>query len=145
MLFGCMDEVCAAASTVRMYETFAYMKAHAPDLINGTFEGIGAAMIMLNIQRTRRDKEIKGFRWEPTTFFTVWGLWNLYFYPAMNAWFSFAGGAVLVSLQVVWLIQIWWYLKWPGGRPIDWNKKPRYVSALCKHGNFHDYCPECDH
>jgi hypothetical protein len=87
-----------------------------PDLINGLFELAGGFALLANVLRLHRDKELKGVHWAPTLFFTSWGLWNLYFYPAVGAWFSFAGGLVIVVINTIWLAQIAYYSR-PSSRP----------------------------
>ena len=72
------------------------------DLVNGLFEMFGAVLTWMNAHRLYKDKHIQGVYWPVTAFFTLWGLWNLYYYPALGQWFSFVGGLVLVAGNVVW-------------------------------------------
>jgi hypothetical protein len=74
-----------------------------PDLINGCFELTGAAMLCLNVRRLWRDRRVAGVHWGPTLFFAAWGFWNLFYYPSLEQWASFAGGIALVSVNTVWL------------------------------------------
>jgi hypothetical protein len=74
-----------------------------PDLINGSFEVIGAIFTWRNAVQLRRDGEIRGVYWPTSAFFTAWGLWNLVYYPALGQWFSFWGGVLLVSGNVAWV------------------------------------------
>ena len=64
----------------------------SPDAVNGMFELLGAVFLVANCVRLYRDKQIKGVSPLPIVFFTVWGLWNLYFYPSVGAMWSFWGG-----------------------------------------------------
>lgn len=83
----------------------------SPDLVNGIFEAGGAAMAWRNAAQLRKDKEIKGVYWPIYVFYSAWGVWNLWYYPALEQWFSFYAGAVLVAGNLVWLAQavrIWW-------------------------------------
>ena len=75
-----------------------------PDLFNGLFELVGAYFTWVNAWTLHKDKEIKGIYWPTTVFFTLWGMWNLYYYPALGQWFSFWGGVILVSGNVAWVI-----------------------------------------
>lgn len=77
-----------------------------PDHINGAFEAIGAAMLALNVRRVWRDRAIAGVHWAPTLFFTAWGMWNLFYYPSLNQWASFAGGCLLVLMNAAWLVSV---------------------------------------
>lgn len=73
------------------------------DVVNGLFEGFGAVALYGNVRRIRADKQVKGIDWRSTTFFTLWGLWNLYYYPSLDQWFSTAGGAAICSMNIAWL------------------------------------------
>lgn len=73
------------------------------DLINGYFELAGAVFVLFSIRKLWRDRQVRGVSWAMVAFFTAWGWWNLYFYPAMSCWFSFTGGAVLVLANSVYL------------------------------------------
>ena len=88
-----------------------------PDLINGTFESVGGLFIALSVRRLAKDKLVKGVSWVHAAFFSSWGYWNLYYYPHLEQWFSFYGGALLVAVNTIWLLQMWYYLTYPGGRP----------------------------
>lgn len=83
-----------------------------PDVINGVFEMGGGLMVGMNCWRIYRDKKILGMSTAPTAFFMLWGYWNLYFYPAVNAWMSFVGGAVLVVMNTIYMGQLVYYLWW---------------------------------
>lgn len=74
-----------------------------PDAINGFFELGGALLLLLNVRAILRDREVSGIHWGPTAFFTAWGLWNLFYYPSLDQWFSFAGGVAIVTVNAVWL------------------------------------------
>ena len=75
----------------------------SPDFINGVFELVGGGLLFLNVRRLWIDATLKGVDWKPTAFYAVWGLWNLYFYPALDQWWSFAGGIVVVVANLAWL------------------------------------------
>lgn len=79
------------------------------DLFNGLYEFGGALMCGLNVLRAHRDKKFAGVSIFPVAFFTSWGLWNLYYYPHLNQWFSFAGGCFLVVTNGAWLGQMLYY------------------------------------
>lgn len=81
----------------------------SPDLANALFEVIGGLFILLSVRKLHRDKEVKGVHWAPVTFFTSWGVWNLYFYPAVGQWLSFWGGLSVCSVNFIWLSQILYY------------------------------------
>lgn len=74
-----------------------------PDTINALFELGGALLTALNIRALLRDKTTKGVVWPVNAFFTAWGAWNLYYYPALGQWISFAAGVLLVAANAVWV------------------------------------------
>jgi hypothetical protein len=80
-----------------------------PDHINGTFEALGAFFILQSIIKLHRDKKVRGVSWIHSGFFAAWGYWNLYYYPALEQWWSFAGGAGIVLTNTIWLGQILYY------------------------------------
>ncbi len=79
------------------------------DLVNGTLEFIGSAMLWANVYRLHRDKRTHGVTWYATAFFMFWGYFNLLYYPNLDQWFSFAGGVSLVLANTVWLGQMLYY------------------------------------
>lgn len=80
-----------------------------PDLINGLFEGFGGYLVYQNVRAIHRDKQVRGVNSYATWVFTAWGLWNLFYYPHLGQWLSFAGGLVIVSGNLLWCIYAWRY------------------------------------
>ena len=74
-----------------------------PDLINGLFEFTAGIMNWINVRRLYRDKEVKGYSPWVFGFFTSWGVWNLYYYPYLGQWWSFAGGISIMGSNMSWL------------------------------------------
>ena len=74
------------------------------DIINGLFELVGGLMCWLNFRKILKDKKVNGVCWYVTAFFSVWGMWNLYYYPSLGQWASFYGGVVLVVGNTAWVI-----------------------------------------
>jgi len=72
------------------------------DGINGLYEAAGSLAIWLNVRAILRDKQIKGIHIAPMIFFTSWSFWNLYYYPHLQQWLSFAGGVSIVAANTVW-------------------------------------------
>jgi len=81
----------------------------SPDAINAAFELVGALVLCENVRVIRRDRCVHGVNPWTTVFFTSWGFWNLFFYPSLEQWMSFAGGIALVGVNVVWLVHAWKY------------------------------------
>lgn len=80
-----------------------------PDVINALFELTGAILLSLNVYILYKDKVVKGVHWLPTSFFVSWGVWNLYFYPHLGQWYSFAAGVLLVVVNIIWLCMMFYY------------------------------------
>jgi len=73
------------------------------DLINGLFEAFAGAMILLHCRRLYIDKKVRGASTVATTFFTLWGFWNLFYYPHLGQSWSFYGGVIVVAANAIWL------------------------------------------
>lgn len=80
-----------------------------PDQLNAAFETCGAFFTWANAYRLFKDKEIKGIYWPTTIFFTLWGCFNLWFYPTINQMWSFYAGIILVSGNILWILQLAFY------------------------------------
>ena len=79
------------------------------DFINGCFEFCGFMFIVPTIYKTWADKGVMGIWIGQVAFFTVWGLWNLVYYPHLNQWFSLAGAVMVCLCNLIWLGQIVYY------------------------------------
>jgi hypothetical protein len=81
------------------------------DVVNGTFEFGAGLFNLLNVRRILKDKKLDGVSWIPTVFFSLWGLWNLFYYPSLNQPLSFVGGLSIVCVNLLWLYLVWYYGK----------------------------------
>lgn len=81
------------------------------DVINAIFEFGGGLLLLLNCRQLYRDKQVKGVSLIPTSFFMLWGYWNLYFYPHFGAWVSFFGGIGVVAANSLWVGMMVHYLR----------------------------------
>jgi hypothetical protein len=79
------------------------------DLLNGTFEVVGAWVCWLNVRQLWRDKRLSGVKWEVQGFFVAWGCWNLWYYPSLGQWWSFVGGLLMVVMNGIWVGMAVWY------------------------------------
>lgn len=81
-----------------------------PDTINGFFEGGGSVLLWLNVRQLIRDRGVvKGVHFGPIIFFALWGVWNLYYYPALHQTWSTIGGIDVMLANIVWLSLYAWY------------------------------------
>lgn len=76
----------------------------APDLINGCFEALGSLLILNHCRVTLRDRGVKGVSLLSTGIFNAWGVWNLFYYPALGQWWSFWGGCGLSLANACWVV-----------------------------------------
>lgn len=84
---------------------------NVPDFINASFEFWGSILLLLNIRQVYIDKEVNGIHWIPTTFFTIWGFWNFYFYYNLHQWISLFGAVTMAIVNTWWLYLMWYYRK----------------------------------
>lgn len=80
------------------------------DQINGLFEFIGALSVLLNIRALLRDKMVRGVSPFPVVFFTLWGAFNVYFYPAHGLTWSFYGGLCIAAANIAQIIFMGWFM-----------------------------------
>lgn len=73
------------------------MRRDVLDWGNTVFEAGGAVACWRNALQLYRDREIKGVYWPIYVFYSLWGLWNLVYYPGPGQWWSFSAGTVLVT------------------------------------------------
>jgi hypothetical protein len=79
------------------------------DLANAAFEVVGGLMVFDHCRALWRDKEVKGVSIPATCMFVSWGIWNLYYYPMLEQWASFAGGLVIVTGNTLWVWLMFYY------------------------------------
>ena len=82
-----------------------------PDLFNGMFEFVSACLFIFNIRIILRDKAVQGVSLIPAGFFTVWSVWNIYYYSHLEQWFSLAGGIFLMIVNIIWISLALYYSK----------------------------------
>jgi hypothetical protein len=75
-----------------------------PDLINGGFESLGGVFITNHTITVFKDKGYAGLSLISTSFFTLWGIWNLFYYPHLQQYISFYGGVFIVIANLIWIL-----------------------------------------
>lgn len=76
------------------------------DLVNGSFETIGAICAWINVAIYIKHRKVQGVYWPTTMFYSAWGLWNLIYYPALGQWLSFYAGIAITSGSSLWVILV---------------------------------------
>ncbi|MCX6159238.1 MAG: hypothetical protein NTY74_14755 [Ignavibacteriae bacterium] len=79
------------------------------DFINTLFQFFGSAAAMSNILKIRKDKQVKGISVWASLFFSMWGLWSLYYYNASEHSINFYYFALLSLLNIIWLVMAFYY------------------------------------
>lgn len=77
------------------------------DLGNGVFEALGAVLLWLDVARLWRDRMLRGVYWPVRVFFWAWGVWNVFYYPALGQSFSFYAGLGVVLANTAWCVLAW--------------------------------------
>lgn len=81
------------------------------DYVNATFEIMGGGFVLDHCRIVLRDKAVKGLSIVSVFFFTLWGYWNIYYYPSLGQWASFWGGVFIVIANTWWVTLLLKYRK----------------------------------
>lgn len=81
------------------------------DNVNGLFELLGGLFIMLSCIKLYKDKKVRGVSVIAIIYFTLWGYWNIHYYPHLGQWVSFAGGLCVVTVNTIWLAMMIYYIR----------------------------------
>lgn len=74
------------------------------DFINSIFPFIGSIFVLFNIKEIIKDKEVKGVNLYTYLFFYTGYCWNIYFMYKLEQWYSFFGGILLFTFNLIWLL-----------------------------------------
>lgn len=80
------------------------------DAVNSSFLLLGGLLNWLNVRRVWKDKKVTGTSPWPWVCFTSWGIWDCYYFPHLNQWFSLVGTLMAVLPNTIWLT-MWWYYR----------------------------------
>ena len=84
------------------------------DVVNASFE-VGAGLaVVANTLQLARDRIVKGTHWAAFAFFTVWGYWNVYYYPHLDQWLSLVGGVLVALLNTFFFGLLLYFSRGPG-------------------------------
>jgi hypothetical protein len=81
------------------------------DITNALFEVLGAVMVLNHCRVVVKDKAVAGVSVLSVFFFSLWGIWNLYYYPSLGQWWSFAGGIAIAVANCCWVYLLVKYSK----------------------------------
>jgi hypothetical protein len=74
-----------------------------PDLINAGFETVAGVAVLNHCWTLHQDKQVRGVSVASTALFFLWGLWNLYYYPHLDQFWSFAGGVFITLANLLYV------------------------------------------
>ena len=80
-----------------------------PDMLNSIFEGGLSIFLAMSVYKLYKDKMVRGVYWPMVAFTMSWGYFNLWFYPAIDQWWSFFAGIAVVIANTAWLSQMLYY------------------------------------
>lgn len=89
-----------------------------PDAINGTFELMSGFFLWNNVRILVKQKSVRGVSIITTAVFTLWGFWNLFYYPYLGQILSFVGGLNVVSANLTWVYLAIRYSRAEKGLPL---------------------------
>ena len=73
------------------------------DVCNASYELLGGFFVLNHCRVLLRDKAVAGVSILSVMMFTTWGVWNLYYYPSLGQWASFAGGLFIFFANAIWV------------------------------------------
>ena len=74
-----------------------------PDLLNGLFEALAGLFVLNHCRVLLRDRAVAGVSIASTAFFTLWGVWNLWYYPNLGQFWSLAGAVFIVLANAIYV------------------------------------------
>lgn len=74
-----------------------------PDMVNAGFEAGAGLAVLAHCATLYRDKEARGLSIPAVVFFTVWGFWNVFYYPHLGQFWSLAGGIFVTLANLIYL------------------------------------------
>lgn len=86
-----------------------------PDLINAGFEVGAGGAVLAHCWQLYQDKQVRGLSVAAVVFFTLWGMWNMFFYPHLGQFWSFAGGIFVTLANVIYVALLVRYRKGVAG------------------------------
>ncbi|MDQ8022214.1 MAG: hypothetical protein REI94_10260 [Moraxellaceae bacterium] len=76
------------------------------DLANAALECLGGLFILNHCRVLWMQQSVRGVSAISIAFFSAWGVWNLFYYPALDQFFSFAASLLVVLANAIYLVLI---------------------------------------
>lgn len=90
-----------------------------PDIINAGFEFGAGFAVLHHCFKLYEHKQARGVSIQAVIFFTAWGLWNLFYYPHLGQFWSFAGGIFITLVNMAYVSMLWVYDHRPSQSDVD--------------------------
>lgn len=74
------------------------------DVVNSIFEFGGFFAILLSVRQILKDKKVAGISIPHVAFFLMWGLWNVFYYPALGQPWSGLAGILVALANGTWAV-----------------------------------------
>ena len=84
------------------------------DQDNAVFELFGAILTLLHSRAILRDRRVAGVSILAVSGFAAWGIWNLFYYPSLDQWWSFSAGLLLCFANLLYLSLLVWFRYYGG-------------------------------
>jgi hypothetical protein len=81
------------------------------DIVNACFELGGGLVNWTNVTALYRDKQVRGINWMSVLVFSLWGYFQLYYYPSLGQWFSLTCSLAITSANTTWLFLVIYYMR----------------------------------
>lgn len=82
-----------------------------PDIVNASFEAGAGLAVLHHCFKLYEHKQARGVSTAAVLFFTAWGVWNLYYYPHLGQFWSFAGGIFITMANLAYLAMLVHYTR----------------------------------
>jgi len=81
----------------------------SPDLINASFEILGAIFVLNHCKVLYQEKTVAGVSIISVAYFQLWGIWNLFYYPHLGQSISFYATIAITVANTIWIILLLQY------------------------------------
>lgn len=75
-------------------------------MVNATFEAGAGLAVLAHCAKLHQDKQVRGLSIPAVLFFTGWGCWNVFYYPHLGQFWSFAGGIFVTLANLIYLAML---------------------------------------
>lgn len=79
------------------------------DLINSLFISGAIIAAYLDLRQVWRDRAVRGITAATSVLFTMWPVWDLYYYHCLGQFVSMFACLVLVCMRATWAISAWYF------------------------------------